>query len=201
LGEQCGVRIAVRSGKNVRGNSNRPRTFWSGVGRLPGPLLGVAACLGRRASMAVAWMRTSAFAVQQGTGSFATGAGSFNPITHEVPFFTPVAQLVRVLAVHSPIGSWKLGQHGFDSFHGPRVFYADATLMKNFSITERVKAQFRMDAFNVFNHQCWALPQTRLDRCLYRLFWKWPDHGHRARCLPRFRDRYASTRIALRFNF
>jgi hypothetical protein len=24
--------------------------------------------------------------------------------------------------------------------------------MKNFSITERVKAQFRMDAFNVFNH-------------------------------------------------
>jgi hypothetical protein len=32
------------------------------------------------------------------------------------------------------------------------VFYADATIMKNFSITERVKAQFRMDAFNVFNH-------------------------------------------------
>jgi hypothetical protein len=32
------------------------------------------------------------------------------------------------------------------------VFYADATVMKNFSITERVKAQFRMDAFNVFNH-------------------------------------------------
>ena len=24
--------------------------------------------------------------------------------------------------------------------------------MKNFAITERVKAQFRMDAFNVFNH-------------------------------------------------
>ena len=28
--------------------------------------------------------------------------------------------------------------------------------MKNFVITERVKAQFRMDAFNVFNHPVYA---------------------------------------------
>jgi hypothetical protein len=45
-----------------------------------------------------------------------------------------------------------LGNIGFDHFRGPRVFYADASIMKKFSITERVKAQFRMDAFNVFNH-------------------------------------------------
>jgi hypothetical protein len=45
-----------------------------------------------------------------------------------------------------------LGNIGFDSFRGPRSFQTDAAIMKNFSITERVKAQFRMDAFNLFNH-------------------------------------------------
>ena len=89
----------------------------------------------------------------KGTGSFHTGAGSFNPVTHEVPFFTPVANIVtNTGGPFADPGIGNLGNIGFDSFYGPRVFYADATLMKNFSITERVKAQFRMDAFNVFNH-------------------------------------------------
>ncbi|MGA7894056.1 MAG: TonB-dependent receptor, partial [Candidatus Sulfotelmatobacter sp.] len=90
----------------------------------------------------------------KGTGSFHTGAGSFNPITHSVPFFTPVPSIFQVTS-GSPFidpGIGNLGNIGYDSFWGPRVFYADATIMKNFSITERVKAQFRMDAFNVFNH-------------------------------------------------
>jgi hypothetical protein len=89
----------------------------------------------------------------KGTGSFHTGAGSFNPITHMVPFFTPVAPIgPGTSGPFTDPGVGNLGNIGFDSFTGPRVFYADATLMKNFSITERVKAQFRMDAFNVFNH-------------------------------------------------
>jgi hypothetical protein len=90
----------------------------------------------------------------KGTGSFPIGAGSFNPITHEVPFFTPVPSIFQVTS-GSPFtdpGVGNIGNIGFDPFHGPRVFFADATIMKNFSITERVKAQFRMDAFNVFNH-------------------------------------------------
>ncbi len=89
----------------------------------------------------------------KGTGSFHTGAGSFNPITHKVPFFTPVADIVtNTGGPFADPGIGNLGNIGFDSFYGPRVFYADATLMKNFTVTERVKAQFRMDAFNVFNH-------------------------------------------------
>jgi hypothetical protein len=90
----------------------------------------------------------------RGSGTFHTGAGSFNPVTHEVPFFTPVSSIFGVTS-GSPFtdpGVGNVGNIGFDSFRGPRVFYADATLMKNFTITERVKAQFRMDAFNVFNH-------------------------------------------------
>ena len=49
-------------------------------------------------------------------------------------------------------GVGHLGNIGVFSYRGPRVFYADASLLKNFGVTERVTIQFRMDAFNVFNH-------------------------------------------------
>jgi hypothetical protein len=32
----------------------------------------------------------------------------------------------------------------------------DSNLSKNFAIVERVKAQFRLEAFNVFNHPLWS---------------------------------------------
>jgi len=89
----------------------------------------------------------------RGTGSFHVGAGSYDPITQKVPYFTPVPNITTTTGgPFADPGIGNLGNIGFDSFYGPRVFYADATIMKNFSITERVKAQFRMDAFNVFNH-------------------------------------------------
>lgn len=46
----------------------------------------------------------------------------------------------------------QIGNVGFNSYRGPHAFYDDMALSKNFSITERVKAQFRFDAYNVFNH-------------------------------------------------
>src|SRR6202030_2383196 len=46
----------------------------------------------------------------------------------------------------------QIGNAGFDSLRGPHAFYDDMALSKNFTITERIKAQFRFDAYNVFNH-------------------------------------------------
>jgi hypothetical protein len=102
-------------------------------------------------------------------GSFHVGAGSFDPITHHQSFFTPIPTLAYPVAALAagvdtctlarPIGPGfsmpgcgQLGNIGFSSFRGPRGFFGDAAVMKNFAITERVKAQFRMDAFNLFNH-------------------------------------------------
>jgi outer membrane receptor protein involved in Fe transport len=102
-------------------------------------------------------------------GSFHVGAGSFDPITHQQPFFTPIPTMAYPATGLSPgldtctlarpsgpgfaiPACGALGNIGFDSFRGPRSFQTDAAIMKNFSITERVKAQFRMDAFNLFNH-------------------------------------------------
>jgi outer membrane receptor protein involved in Fe transport len=103
------------------------------------------------------------------TGSFHVGAGKFDPVNHVVPFFTPIPTLaynpadlavgVDTCTLARPAGpGWKmpgcgaLGNAGLLSLRGPRAFFADAAVMKNFSVTERVKMQFRMDAFNVFNH-------------------------------------------------
>ncbi len=92
----------------------------------------------------------------RGSGSFHTGAGSFNPNPDGHPFvqfFTPLQNIVTNSGgPFADPGFGNLGNIGVNSFRGPRAFFSDAAVMKNFSITERVKAQFRMDAFNVFNH-------------------------------------------------
>jgi len=88
----------------------------------------------------------------KGSGSFALGAG---PLVHPASgspyrqFFTPLTTLGGPF---TDPGVGKLGNIGFDSFVGPRSFTSDMAISKNFLITERVKAQFRMDAYNVFNH-------------------------------------------------
>jgi hypothetical protein len=89
----------------------------------------------------------------KGSGSFHMGPGSFNKTTHRVTFFTPLPSLSGPFA--DP-GFGNLGNIGRNVFKGPRGFYSDLSVMKNFPITERVKAQFRMDAFNVFNHPVYA---------------------------------------------
>jgi hypothetical protein len=88
----------------------------------------------------------------KGKGSFHTGASSLqhDPKTGQpyVQFFIPQP----LGGAFTDPGKGNLGNVGVFSYRGPRAFFADASIMKNFSVTERVKAQFRMDAFNVFNH-------------------------------------------------
>jgi hypothetical protein len=57
----------------------------------------------------------------------------------------------------------QIGNVGFDSYRGPHAFYDDMALSKNFTITERIKAQFRFDAYNLFNHPVLALPNSCVD--------------------------------------
>jgi hypothetical protein len=66
-----------------------------------------------------------------------------------VQFFTPLTSLTGPF---TDPGNGNLGNIGVFSYRGPRAFYADASILKNFSLVERLRLQFRMDAFNVFNH-------------------------------------------------
>ncbi len=99
----------------------------------------------------------------KGPGSFHTGVGSLNSVTHQIVYFTPLADPSgNSLLVSGPSsgfalpGVGTLGNIGYNSFRGPRGFYSDLSVTKNIPIGERVKAQFRMDAFNVFNHPVYA---------------------------------------------
>lgn len=104
----------------------------------------------------------------KGPGSFHMGAGSFDGATHTVTFFTPVTDTASGGIASLPSGNGfsdpglnNIGNHGYDTFRGPRYFGADAALMKNFSFTERLKLQFRMDAYNVFNHPILGFNQNQ----------------------------------------
>ncbi len=106
-------------------------------------------------------------------GSFHVGtSGSINPTTHTLTYFTPVATILdpNTLPVGTDVcglaqpksgpfalpGCGTIGNYGRNTFHGPSGFYSDLSLVKKFRIYERLNAQFRMDAFNVFNHPVYA---------------------------------------------
>lgn len=116
-------------------------------------------------------------------GSFNVGAGSFDPVNHIVQFFTPVAPIpfnTGALTVGQDTctlsrpssGSFSLpacgtdGNLGRNTFTGPRHFSSDAAISKNFKVTERFNAQFRMDAYNVFNHPVYAFSSTQGNTCI-----------------------------------
>jgi Carboxypeptidase regulatory-like domain/TonB dependent receptor len=107
------------------------------------------------------------------SGSFSPSLGSLNPVTHTINYFTPVAAMALPNPDTLPIGTdacsirpasgpfltpacGTIGNFGRNVFHGPKGFYSDASVSKKFRITERVAAQFRMDAFNLFNHPVYA---------------------------------------------
>lgn len=104
----------------------------------------------------------------RGPGGFTTEVGSLNPVTHSRQFFTPVAPLTPGASAggfaRPAFGT--IGNIGRNAFVGPRDYYADAALIKDIPITERVKAQFQFQAFNVFNHAALDIPTASNARCV-----------------------------------
>jgi hypothetical protein len=105
------------------------------------------------------------------SGSFPMGVGSLDKTTHTITYFTPVAAIADpvalgdgtdVCSLSASSGPFALpacgtiGNFGRNAFLGPSGFYDDMSISKKFHIYERVTAQFRMDAFNVFNHPVYA---------------------------------------------
>jgi len=59
-----------------------------------------------------------------------------------------------------------IGNAGRNSLRGPHAFFSDLSLSKNFSITEKYRAQFRFDAYNVFNHPVLGFSSTQGNTCV-----------------------------------
>ena len=76
---------------------------------------------------------------------------------------------VQLTAAGQTAGPWgqpaldTFGNVGRNSFRGPKFFNVDASLFKDFSVTESVKAQLQFQFFNVLNHVNFDLPNTNVD--------------------------------------
>jgi hypothetical protein len=98
-------------------------------------------------------------------GSLSQSVGSFNPSAGTVPYYTPVPELTTNGQVSGPFQRPQVGTFGSgrNPFFGPRFFNSNMSLFKNFQISERVGAQFRFEAFNVFNHVALGQPNNCVD--------------------------------------
>jgi hypothetical protein len=65
-------------------------------------------------------------------------------------------------SMFTPSGSETTFGSGRNQFRGPGYFDMDASLMKNFSITERFKFTLGANFFNVLNHPHFAAPENNL---------------------------------------
>lgn len=98
--------------------------------------------------------------------SFGLGAGSLNTSSHTVKYFDYVDTLSTNGQVEGPYkrpAAGTLGNIQRDELFGPGMFNTDASVAKSFSFTERIKGQFRAEAFNLFNHPNLGQPGTTVD--------------------------------------
>jgi hypothetical protein len=115
-------------------------------------------------------------------GSFKTGV-TRDPTTGNVYWFKPVPSLSYPLTpalngvdsctlARPTSGGWALpacgttGNAGLFSIRGPHGFWSDFSIAKNFAITERYSAQFRFDAYNVFNHVVLGFNSNQGNTCI-----------------------------------
>jgi outer membrane receptor protein involved in Fe transport len=113
-------------------------------------------------------------------GSFSMGSGSFNNATRQVVYFTPeptklcdspyssggVPDCPTIVTQSGPFTSPGVGQFGNirrNQFTGPGELLSDMSVFKNFTITERVRAQFQAEFFNIFNHPVYGNPSNCID--------------------------------------
>ena len=101
-------------------------------------------------------------------GAFHVDAGRLDPISHARSFFIPVAPLTANGAFSGPFSRPAFGTFGHtrNSLIGPRDYFADLSVIKDLSVTERIKGQFQVQAFNVFNHAALDIPNSSNGRCI-----------------------------------
>jgi hypothetical protein len=102
-------------------------------------------------------------------GSFDMGLGKFDPVNHVIQFFTPVNPLTtngETAGIFQRPQSGTFGTYGPNSLTGPGNWTVDSGVIKRIPIGERVRGQFRMDVFNLFNHMIPGFSQNQGNRCI-----------------------------------
>jgi hypothetical protein len=88
-------------------------------------------------------------------GIMPTHLTSFSTTSHTRTYFVPYPAFGPNGSTSGPFARPYLDQFGDvqrNSYFGPAFFNTDMSIMKNTPIHENITTQFRMDAFNIFNH-------------------------------------------------
>ena len=143
-------------GKNHRHGANWPR--W--LGSLSG---------GWDLGLLAIWETGTVFSVLSGQQTAATSLPSLADFTGDrnigaldrrgdgVYWFSP-GQVSRLLTP----AAGEIGNSGRNAFRGPRLFNADLSLSRRFTVRERYALLFRAEAYNLFNNVNFATPGANL---------------------------------------
>jgi len=92
---------------------------------------------------------TSAPCRPNATGKLSTSLTKFNPSTKSRTLWTPQSTMGGKFSFP---GLDVIGNAGANNYNGPSFFNDDLAVTKAFNIRESIAANFRVDAFNAFNH-------------------------------------------------
>jgi outer membrane receptor protein involved in Fe transport len=117
--------------------------------------LGISSCTPYTPSSVPCWPVGNA-------GSLKTSLGGFDPSAHRRKFFDAPSGSLPAGFNYPTLDH--IGTTGRNSKFGPGFFNTDLALQKNFPIWESLFAQFRVDAFNAFNHINPGNPNGNIDQ-------------------------------------
>jgi hypothetical protein len=122
----------------------RGRTYFSGTNRLVDALIGGWDLTGLATYQSGAPIKFTSVQITGDPGKNVPAGAYFNP-----------AAVTTLPAYTQETNPWF-----YSGVNGPRFFNMDASLVKDFHLTERAKFSLRVDAFNVLNNVNWASPNV-----------------------------------------
>jgi outer membrane receptor protein involved in Fe transport len=91
----------------------------------------------------------------------AAGTNNFTVLTLPAANFTPFAMLGNRAA--SDFGPYPSNMTGRNAFRGPGAWNLDLAISKSFTLTERLKLEFRAEGFDLLNHHNFYINALNLD--------------------------------------